>query len=116
MDIGKLRQELESGFEKTIFNFGEAAKNSTVPFTFVYGGLHKIESVKGTCSCTDLKVNGNEISGVVRVGEGDTNGVKATDITVYFFPEEPDYLVQGGVRQVNPKKISINLRVTGKVI
>ena len=116
MDIGKLREELEAAFDKTVVSFGQTPKNSTIPFTFNYNGEHKIESVKGTCSCTDLKVNGNVITGVVRVGEGDKHGVKSTDITVYFFPEEPDYLINNGIRDVNPKKITINLRVTGKVI
>ena len=116
MYISKLRQELEAGFDKMIYNFGQAVKDSSVPFSFTYTGEHKIESVKGTCSCTDLKVNGNVITGVVRVGSGDQHGVKSTDITVYFFPDEPDYVVQEGVREVNPKKITVSLRVTGKVI
>ena len=116
MNYEELRKELEAGFDKTVYSFGQAPKNSTISFTFQYNGNHKIESVKGTCSCTDLKIDGNTITGQVRVGEGDKHGVKTTDISVYFFPDEPDYIINNGVRDVNPKKITINLRVTGKVI
>lgn len=115
-DYSKLRKELEEGFDRLIYSFGSAPKNSIVPFKFEYKGKYDIESVRGTCSCTDLKVTDNIIEGTVNVGEGDSNGVKSADITVYFLSSEPDYLIKDKVRTPNPAKITINLRVTGKVL
>lgn len=50
-------------FDSHIYDFGVAVPNEKVKFKFIYKGEDKLLGVKPSCGCTNLKLDGNEITG-----------------------------------------------------
>lgn len=71
---------VSKGFEGgTTFDFGSASPNEKVDFEFKYEGEIPIQAVKASCGCTNLRVEGNTIKGVLSIGaEGQYSGQHST--------------------------------------
>lgn len=58
------QQEVLSKFKDgPVFNFGISKPSKVIPFSFEYEGEEKIQCLKASCGCTDLKLDGNKITG-----------------------------------------------------
>lgn len=59
------RLAVSNAMDTLIFNFGTAKPEDKIPFEFNYSGDIPIAGVKPQCGCTDLKVDGNKITGIL---------------------------------------------------
>ena len=107
--------ELSGRFNRTVMTI-DTKPGETVYFEFDYNPGPEIYCFTTSCGCTDVNYNKdqNRIQGQIDVGNPDVSKGPTTltrNVTVYFYDDEPWFIIDDYKRKNNPEKLGITLNI-----
>jgi len=117
--------DFRAKWESTVAPF-HGKPNEEVPFSFAYkGNAADLACIEGTCGCTNVWIEGNEVKGILTLGQksqylnkAGQNGIapESKNVMVYLADDKPFVIVSDKkLKQNNPEKVILNLTISGTV-
>lgn len=100
-----------SDFDTYEYDFGKVDEGKEVSFQFNYLGNYQITGVKGSCGCTNVKVEGNKIVGTLNTTN--IKGSVSKTVYVYFGDHERQYESLNGILVPNKDSVTKILTIKG---
>lgn len=116
----KLKQQINfqlkgaNEFEKDTYDFGSVEEGDPIVFEFTYIGNRQISGVKGNCGCTNVKIDGNKISGILDTDK--MRGSVGKSINVYFGDYERQFDSFHGILIPSKDSSLTQLTIKGNVL